>query len=261
MALGYGLFWFSHPEQGLTGSAAQLITVESKPGMRTSFRLPDSTLVYLNSGSILKYPIPFDDKERRLQLSGEAYFKVSHNPELPFLVDVLNNELTIKVLGTEFNVEAYCEDEIINTTLVQGSLLIIADARAGESPTQVLVPSERATYFRAGRQMDVKVVDMACDTGWLDGKIILKDTPLPEMLRKLTHYYNVDFIVSDPVLESYSFTGVFDDRQLSQVLDYLKISSGINFRITLPLKDDSESINRRKVYLSKEAVRHGRQQQ
>jgi ferric-dicitrate binding protein FerR (iron transport regulator) len=229
----------------------QLITVESKSGMRTSFQLPDSTIVYLNSGSKLSYPIPFDKKERRLELSGEAYFKVKHDSKAPFLVEMLNKELTIKVLGTEFNVEAYREDKIINTTLIHGSLQIEGKTADGKILERILVPSEKATYFREDGRLDVKTVDIVCDTGWMEGKIILKNTSLSEMLRKLTHHYNVDFIVEDPVLETYLFTGVFDNRTLSQVLDYLEISSDIDYKISISSKDDSESINREKVTLRK----------
>jgi ferric-dicitrate binding protein FerR (iron transport regulator) len=208
-------------------------------------------MVYLNSGSKLTYSIPFSEKERRLELSGEAYFKVKHAPGLPFLVEMPDKELTIKVLGTEFNVEAYPEDEIINTTLIHGSLLIEGKTAGGKIPERILSPSEKATYFREECRLEVKTVDIICDTGWMEGKIVLKNTPLPEMLRKLTHHYNVDFIVEDSVLETYLFTGVFNNRTLAQVLDYLELSSGIDYKLSFSSKDDSESISRQEVILRK----------
>jgi ferric-dicitrate binding protein FerR (iron transport regulator) len=251
MTAVYLWLWF-FPVKTVPPSKQQVITMETKAGMRTSFQLPDCTLVYLNSGSRLSYPAAFDKKERRLELSGEAYFKVKHDPGRPFRVDVLNKELMIKVLGTEFNIEAYCEDEIINTTLVQGSLQITGEMRNGTFPERTLVPSEKATYFRTDGRLDVKVVDMSCDTGWMEGKVVLKNTLLSEMLRKLTHYYNnVDFIVEDPVIETYSFTGTFDEIPLLQVLDYLKISSDIDYQIALSQDNNNENIHRKKVILKK----------
>jgi ferric-dicitrate binding protein FerR (iron transport regulator) len=247
-----GIWQWLSPTGNPAAWERQVITVESGAGMRSSFRLPDSTVVYLNSGSRLTYPVPFGETERRLELQGEAYFRVKHDDGRPFLVDIpFYKELTIKALGTEFNVEAYGEDGMIRTTLVSGSLQIRGRGPDGKTSERILIPSEKATYFGEDGRMEVNAADIVCDTGWMSGKIILKNTPLQEMLRKLAHHYNVDFIVEDAVLETYSFTGVFFNRTLSQVLDYLGISSGIDYRISLPAKDDSESICRETVVLRK----------
>ena len=238
-------------QQPLQQQQAQLITVEANPGMRTHIHLPDGTMAYLNSGSTLTYTIPFDVKERKVALKGEAYFKVSHNPEQPFVVSVADDKMNIKVLGTEFNVQAYNDDDLIQTTLVSGAIDLHYKNSNGEIVGRSVKPSEKVVYDSHSGNVSVKTVNTDYDTAWMQGRLVFKETPLPEVLKKMTHYYNVTFSVVDPVIQTYNFTGTFDNRQLSQVLDYLKISSGIDYDINQSNQDDSEGVNRTRIILRK----------
>jgi ferric-dicitrate binding protein FerR (iron transport regulator) len=228
-----------------------IITVQSNVGMRTHFSLPDGTVVYLNSGSTLAYPAMYDSNERRVTLSGEAFFKVASDACRPFVVNVFNNEMSIKALGTEFNVEAYEADAVIHTTLVEGSVKILLNNGDAVMREQTLAPSEKAIYHRTQKRLNIQAIDTKYDTAWMDGKVIFKDTPLPEVLRKLSHFYNVEFSVQDTVIEGYLFTGTFNNRQLSQVLDYLSFSSRIDYRFIYSTEDDSKEVNQGKVVLNK----------
>lgn len=182
--------------------APQQITVCANRGVRTSLDLPDGSIAYLNSGSTLSYPSSYDAEERKVTLVGEAYFSVKHDPAHPFIVSVSHDRLRVKVLGTEFNVRAYEKENVVQTTLVSGSV-----------------------------------------------NLVFKETPLPEVLRCLANFYNVDFKVMDPVLDSYRLTGTFNNRQLSQILDYLRISSRIDYSIKRMEMDDSLSAQREQVVL------------
>ena len=230
---------------------SQLITVEANPGMRTHIHLPDGTTAYLNSNSTLTYTIPFDEKERSVALKGEAYFKVSHNAEQPCVVSVADDNMHIRVLGTEFNVQAYEEEEDIQTTLVEGSVKLLYKNESGKMVEQSLKPSEKADFNHRSKNMMVKTVDTEFDTAWMDGRLVFKDTPLPEVLKKLSHFYNVKFEVTDPIIRSYNFTGTFSNRQLSQILNYLKISSNINYTINQSEEDDSEGVKYTTIVLRK----------
>lgn len=225
--------------------------MEANPGMRTHIHLPDGTMAYLNSGSTLTYTIPFDVKERKVALKGEAYFKVSHNPEQPFVVSVADDKMNIKVLGTEFNVQAYNDDDLIQTTLVSGAIDLHYKNSNGKIVGRSVKPSEKVVYDSHSGNVSVKTVNTDYDTAWMQGRLVFKETPLPEVLKKMTHYYNVTFSVVDPVIQTYNFTGTFDNRQLSQVLDYLKISSGIDYDINQSNQDDSEGVNRTRIILRK----------
>lgn len=229
----------------------QVITIQSNPGMRTHFNLPDHSIVYLNAGSTVSYTVPFEGDKRSISLSGEAYFKVTPDPERPFIVNTFNGRLGIKVLGTEFNIEAYPGDEMAYTTLVEGAVSILLKNEDGLITEHLLSPSQKATYSITNDSLGIKTVNTMLETGWMSGKVIFRDTPLPEVLRKLSHFYDVDFKVVDRVIETYFFTGTFNNRQLEHVLEYLKISSGIEYSFTRIEKDASETINRQTIILRK----------
>lgn len=227
----------------------QEITLEAKAGMQTHFDLPDGTVVYLNSGSSLSYLQPLDRAERKVKLSGEAYFKVVRDTEHPFIVSTAGDRYQVRVVGTEFNVQAYQGEDRIETTLVKGAVNLSIRLESGKSYEQKLHPSEKAVYDRESGRLAIEKVDPAYETAWIDGKLLFKNTPLPEVLRELANYYNVEFEVRLPDTAGYRFTGVFRNRQLSQILDYLKITSRIDYEIVDPMSDTAQAVNRTHVIL------------
>ena len=238
-------------DQADTPILSQLITVQANAGMRTHFSLPDGTVAYLNSGSTLSYPVPYDTNERRVFLSGEAYFKVTHNAEQPFIVSVKEDKMRVKVLGTEFNLQAYPGEDEVQTTLVAGAVDIEIMKQGNILSRSELKPSEKATYMLSSGTVSIASVNTDYDTAWKEGRLMFKDMPLPQVLKKLSYFYNVRFEVKDPVINSYCFTGTFENKQLSQVLDYLKISSQIEYTIEHITADDSREVQYTTVRLKK----------
>lgn len=229
----------------------QMVTMCSSAGMRTKLTLPDGSTVFMNSGTTISYPVHFDVDIRKVTLDGEAYFQVAHNPDCPFVVSLNEDKVKLEVLGTEFNVESYKKDEVIHTSLVNGSVKLYVQFSTGREIQQVLKPSEKAVYEKQSQQLTIRQVNTMYDTAWMDGVLMFKETPLPEVLRRLSHFYNVSFDVKDRVINSYCFTGTFVNRQLSQILDYLQISSSISYNIIRAVDDDSHGIKRDKVVLRK----------
>ena len=215
----------------------QQITVCANRGVRTSLDLP------------LSYPSSYDAEERRVTLVGEAYFSVKHDPAHPFIVSVSHDRLRVKVLGTEFNIRAYEKENVVQTTLVSGSVNIVVKEDKGKTNERNLYPSEKAVYDLTDKTLEVINVDVESEIAWKEGRLVFKETPLPEVLRCLANFYNVDFNVMDPVLDSYRFTGTFNNRQLSQILDYLRISSRIDYSIKRMEMDDSLSAQREQIVL------------
>lgn len=211
-----------------SGIESQMIAMTTNPGMRSHMTLPDGTQVYLNAGSTLTYPSVYSKDERRVVLEGEAYFKVVHDEDRPFIVSAADDKVRVKVLGTEFNVSAYGRDSLIQTTLVNGSVMLEIEGKNGRI---VMEPCEKVTYSL----IDSRVYKERCCTegvtSWTEGCFVFRDTPMPEVLRQLSHFYSVDFKVTDRHISGYTFTGVFEDASLSQILDYLKISSKIDYDI------------------------------
>lgn len=240
-------FWF----QNDLSEKTQIVTIQANAGMRTHFDLPDGSIAYLNSGSQLSYPFPFDKRKRCVTLTGEAYFKVAHNAEQPFIVSVANDRMRVHVVGTEFNLQSYEGECAVQTTLISGSVNIEM-IRNGHIVSDVnLKPSEKAVYDITSGSVSISMVNPEYDIAWKEGRLIFKDMPLPQVLKKLSYFYNVRFEVKDSVINSYCFTGTFENKQLSQILDYLKISSNIDYTINHVKSDDSLGVQYTTVVLQK----------
>ncbi|MDR1455841.1 MAG: DUF4974 domain-containing protein [Tannerella sp.] len=229
----------------------QFITVRTNAGMRTSLNLPDGTEVHLNASGKLTYPASFGSKERRVTLDGEGYFQVARDTRRPFTVSVENRRMEVEALGTAFNIQAYASDSLLKTTLVEGSVRIGMQSASGEWKHARLKPAERAVYNLSAEKLHIAAVNPVYDTAWIQGRLMFRDTPVPEVLTRLSYFYGVTFDVEDEVISRYTFTGTFENRQLSQVLDYLCISSHISYKIILSPEDDSQGVRRTKVILKK----------
>ena len=224
-------------------------TVTTNPGMRSQLTLSDGTIVHLNAGSTLIYPLLFDKKERCVQLSGEAYFQVAGNAGQPFSVSVAGTKLNIQVTGTAFNCQAYEKDSLAQVTLIEGSV----DLRIqGQNGNIHLSPSEMITYNMLTDQVFLRKTNTLQVTAWMDGQFIFKDTPMTEVLRKLSHFYSVDFDIKDEVIRGYRFTGTFENRPLFQILDYIKISSKIDHEMLYP---ENQEIRKPLILLKKEKTK------
>ena len=198
------------------------------PGMIGSTVLPDGTKVWLNSSSYLKYPNNFSGQTREVILDGEAYFKVA------------------KVLGTEFNMDAYGSNDFIVATLVEGSIEF--NYQNSTSNSIVIKPNEQVYYNKKTSQSLIHKPYVPKDIAWKNGQIILKDTPLSDILWILSKRFNVEFIIKDPAFYKYSFTGVFTNQQIERVLEHFKRSSGIRYKINYELDRDGE-ITKSKIEL------------
>ncbi|MBI9059053.1 MAG: DUF4974 domain-containing protein [Labilibaculum sp.] len=193
-------------------------------GVRANFELEDGTKVWLNSNSNLKYS--YDFKSRNIELDGEAYFEVAHDKELPFIVS--SRGLKVKVLGTTFNVNTY-EKNKIETTLLEGSVELINDSN-NSKPT-ILKPGERAIYQDDKSEMPTSKVDTKYITAWKDGYILFRDTPMKDVITSLERWYGVDISIKNPTIYQYSFTANLRDKNLPQILDLIRLSSPIGYKI------------------------------
>jgi ferric-dicitrate binding protein FerR (iron transport regulator) len=223
--LGIGSF-LAQLGNGEQTSPTQLITVTTNPGVRTHLTLPDGTEVDLNAGSTLVYPSRYDKRERRVQLTGEAYFDVASRPDQPFTVGVCNDRLTVTALGTEFNLQAYERDDAVETILVEGGVRL---GVRGKERTITMLPSEKATYDLKTDMVSVNTMNPAQEIAWKEGVLIFRRTPLSGVLKQLAHFYSVEFDVRNERILDNTFTGTFENRPLFLILDYMKIVSKIDY--------------------------------
>ncbi|WP_430815627.1 FecR family protein [Carboxylicivirga sp. RSCT41] len=162
--------------------------------------LADGTKVWLNSESSLTYPVSFNDEQREVYLTGEAYFDVTSNKDVPFLVKTATSD--VKVYGTQFNVMAYESDNRTETTLVEGSVAVLVDG------TETLIePGQQAQVNKATKAMFVNEVNVDLYTAWKDGVFRFEEMTLQQMADKLGRWYDVDFFFANEDVKGKRFTG------------------------------------------------------
>ncbi|UYQ91142.1 FecR domain-containing protein [Chitinophaga horti] len=169
-------------------SAPQLNKLVTPRGGRFGLTLPDGSRVWLNSASSLSYPTAFAGEKRVVELDGQAYFEVTGNTAQPFIVKV--NQLEVQVLGTRFDVMAYSDEQVINTTLLSGAVRV--KNAAGE---RMLQPGQQAVQERDGRFI-VQAADTAKAVAWKNGIFLFDNMNLETILREVARWYNVEIVYS-----------------------------------------------------------------
>ena len=190
-------------------------------GNHSKVILSDSTVVWLNSGSRLIYPTRFDNKTREVVLFGEAFFEVTKNPKVPFVVKT--SDLSIKVLGTKFNVSSYPEDPVIQTVLKEGSVSIHHNNSNSYEKDLELKPNQMARFNKNSSETKVNEVDVNYYILWTKGLLSFDDDDFNRILKKVERYYNISVRFSEPNLGDIRISGKLDlNQNHDEVLEYLE---------------------------------------
>ncbi len=221
--------WLLYNQQNLTQKYSNLLenkqvqnlTVVAPICARIVVDLPDGTKVWLNSGSEITYPIVFNTTERRVHLTGEAYFKVKKS-ETPFFVSNLGPE--IKVYGTEFNVNSYANEDFVTVALAEGKVSLNSEGKE-----QFIEPGQVSAFDKQSKSITVENADVVTYSSWREGKYIFRDTPLSSILRILQRQYNVTINLLNPNLGNYRYNATINNESLEQILQLLSISAPIKY--------------------------------
>ncbi|RIH65026.1 DUF4974 domain-containing protein [Mariniphaga sediminis] len=210
-------------------------TAIAPKGSISQMILPDSTIVFLNAGSELKYTetqgtflLSGIQKQRTVFLSGEAWFDVTRNEKKPFVVHTPLYD--VKVLGTQFNVKAYPKDNEVTTTLEKGSVQITSFANGTTDKPQTLQPGEQLAY-RPNEGITVQTVIPKMFTAWKDNKLIFINMNLKELFVLLERKYGVDIEVADNVVLNYHYDSTITDESILEVLDLIAETLPIRYKI------------------------------
>lgn len=213
---------------------------------RSRVQLPDKSIVWLNAGSRLTYNKDFGKSGRQVELYGEAFFDVTHNADLPFQIQT--SSITIKVLGTAFNVKAYPEDETSETTLIRGSIEVSFKKRPKDkiilSPNEKLIVDNNHAGGRdsTGSPANAPLVTInklpynkadstIAEMQWIHNILVFKNESLAELAVKMERWYGVQIEIADERLKEKKFTGSFSNENIEQAMEALTFSTPFQFSI------------------------------
>ena len=186
--------------------------------------LADGTRVWLNSATKLIFPQNFTGKERRVMLSGEAFFDVARDESKPFIVET--SRMDVKVLGTRFNVNAYTDNEVVSTTLVDGSV----EVASGTQKPITLVPGEQA-YGEAG-ELEKREVNIRLYTSWIDGRFMFNNVELEEIAKQISRWYDVEIFFTNENVKRTRFTGgMVKFKPLDDLIRMIESTSPVRFSV------------------------------
>lgn len=171
------------------GGAADIAynTISTPGGRQFQLTLPDGTKVWLNASSSLRYPVSFSGNAREVWLTGEVYFEVTKDEHKPFSVH-FNKSCLIEVLGTAFNINAYADEPIMKTTLLQGSIRV--------NKQQLLQPGEQAKIDYQGAITVTNQISPEDVIAWKNGQFVMNSTDLPALFRQISRWYNIEVVTS-----------------------------------------------------------------
>ena len=231
--------------KGWMGSEKEFIqTVVADKGEISKVILPDSSVVWINSGSKITYNSKFARNNRKIELVGQAFFHAAHNEKIPFVVDV--NGFLVKVLGTKFDVNAYSGEKNIRVVLESGRVELCQSSNHDFKYT--LSPGEMATFNLEDKKLTIDKVKPELFSSWKEGVLIFRDKPMTEVLDELQRRYNIDIEVKDHDIYKSVFTARLSDEPLDKVLKSMEFSCSLKATI---IRDPQKADSALKVILSK----------
>ncbi len=215
------------------GDKAFYNTISTPRGGQYQITLSDGTKVWLNAASSIRFPVFFSGIERKVEITGEAYFEVSKNKAMPFKVKAAASE--IEVLGTHFNINAYGDEAAIKTTLLEGLVKVSVPVQTGSQSSKFIKPGQQAVINNssAGSGGKINILNNA-DTeeavAWINGRFQFKSADLQSILRQISRWYDVDIEYKGNI--NLHFTGQLPRSiNVSKVLEKLVLTGEVHFKI------------------------------
>ena len=222
-------------QAGKAADTTAYYTLNVPYGAEYDLVLPDGSKVYLNAGSVLRYPERFNDTRREVFLTGEAYLEVVHDDRHPFIVQT--HDVAIRVLGTTFNINVYPDSKWVKTTLVEGKIEIQCGGRHIE-----MKPGTQVAYCKETHETTYHPVNTRLYTSWKDGYYDFENMELEELAQIFTRWYNVQIDFAEPELKTLRFSGRLkryeSAEELFEMLDYVH-------RVTFSIENERIVIRRK----------------
>lgn len=212
---------YKHASEQITSMVYN--TLQTPRGGQYQITLSDGSKVWLNAASSMHYPVTFSKKERRVEITGEAYFEIAKDPARPFIVKI--DDMEVQVLGTRFNINGYQDEASIRTTLLEGRIQVQAPVGA-----QQMLPGQQAS-FRSGQPLKISNdVNLDETVAWKDGQFQFENSDIQSVMRQLSRWYDMD-VRYDGQVKKHFIGGISRQVNLSKVLSMLEQTGEVSFQI------------------------------
>ncbi|HTF31150.1 MAG TPA: FecR domain-containing protein, partial [Flavitalea sp.] len=215
-------------KQAIQSDHVSYNVITTPRGGQYQITLADGTKVWLNAASSIRFPVAFTGKERKVEITGEAYFEVAPNKDMPFKVEANFSE--IEVLGTHFSINAYSDEASIKTTLLEGKVKIAVPAMGISQSPRFLLPGQQADINKEGKISVMDDADTEAAVAWMHGYFQFKNADLQSILRQIARWYDIDVEYNGKV--NLHFTGQLTrNDNVSKVFKELALTGEVHFRI------------------------------
>jgi ferric-dicitrate binding protein FerR (iron transport regulator) len=203
-------------------------TIATPRGGQYQVVLPDGSRVWLNAASSLRFPTAFSGKERRVEVRGEAYFEIAKNASMPFTVAIpsATGVSEVQVLGTHFNINAYDDDALLKTTLLEGSVKFVNGDKA-----RVLNPGEQSQLARNGQMNISDRIDVSEVMAWKNGLFHFEGSDITTVMKQLSRWYDVDIVYGEKKVTDLFHAEIPRNTNLSDVLKALALTGKVEFKV------------------------------
>ena len=220
------LYWFANYEP-----TVELFTEFIIPkGQKSQIILSDSTRVWINSDSKIRYSTSFNRKQRDVYLDGEAYFEVSKDEHKPFIVHV--SGLEVKVKGTKFNVKAYPDEDGVETTLFEGKVsVLIPSSNASQSIENEINPGQAFVYLKSEQKLVATSFKSEQLAGWRKNQLIFENDKFSNLVKKIERWYNVEVVYDESKLQDRRLTvELYQDERLDRLMEIIGLTLSVNYK-------------------------------
>jgi ferric-dicitrate binding protein FerR (iron transport regulator) len=217
-------------------------------GTRSSLKLSDGSKVWINSGSSFRYPDKFTANERTVYLKGEAYFEVQSDTTKPFIVQT--QLVNVKATGTKFNVLSFSDSSNVEVTLASGKVSVTESGSVDNSGIiSELKPNQHLSYNSHSKKPVVQDVDTYSYIAWKDGKMVFRNEPMSNVVKKISQVFNVDIELKGKELQNYRYRATFQDETLGEILKLLKLTAPIDYTELKREEREDGSFSKKKIII------------
>lgn len=224
------LFIKKNEQPAVIGS--RLVEKQNAKGIKSTIVLTDGSKIWLNADSKISYPEVFNGNTREVTLDGEAFFDVAKNPSRPFIIHLANG--TVRVLGTSFNIRAYANEKVVETSVATGKVAFIPKYESNDKKqdTIFLTPENKVRFSLTKNEVITQPTISADDKAWTEGKMIFRATLFKEIATELERSFGKQVVFKEEGIENFRLTGSFQNNTLAEILYYLSKTKTFSYTIS-----------------------------